>query len=71
MLGFVEDDCGSNISPSVSKDQVCDCLRNVNVCKSVGPHEMYPRVLKELADVVIKPHLAILEKTLVTGRRAI
>lgn len=34
MFGLVEGDWGSNIPPTVSKDQVCDCLRNMNILKA-------------------------------------
>lgn len=44
----------SNIPPAVSKYQVCNCLRNLNTHRSMGPSEVHLRVLKELVDVVAK-----------------
>ena len=42
-------------SPTVSEDQVRDCLRNVNIRKSTGSNELHPRVLRELADEIATP----------------
>jgi len=32
-----------NVPPTVSKDQVCDLLRNLNIHKSMGRDKMHPR----------------------------
>jgi len=54
----------------VEKDQVGEYLSKLSICKSMVPDAMYPRVLRELAHVIVEASLNNLWLIVVTGRSA-
>lgn len=55
-------DWESKIPITVRKDQACNHL-DLNIHNPVGPDEVHPKILRELADVAVRPLFMILENS--------
>ncbi|KAK4824113.1 hypothetical protein QYF61_010736 [Mycteria americana] len=55
-------------APIIQGEMVSDLLHHLDTHKSMGPDEIHPRVLKELADVLTKPLSIIYQQSWLTGK---
>ncbi|KAK4828050.1 hypothetical protein QYF61_023088 [Mycteria americana] len=60
-------DGDQNGAPIMQGEMVSDLLHHLDTHKSMGPDEIHPRVLKELAEVLTKPLSIIYQQSWLTG----
>ncbi|KAK4823892.1 hypothetical protein QYF61_007957 [Mycteria americana] len=60
-------DGDQNGAPIIQGKMVSDLLHHLDTHKSMGPDEIHPRVLKELAEVLTKPFSIIYQQSWLTG----
>ena len=52
----------------ITEEDVMCVIDKLKICKSPGPDKIYPRILKEVKEVICKPLCAIFNLSLRTGR---
>ncbi|KAK4828588.1 hypothetical protein QYF61_000040 [Mycteria americana] len=66
-LELEDRDGDQNGAPIIQGEMVSDLLHHLDTHKSMGPDEIHPRVLKELAEVLTKPLSIIYQQSWLTG----
>ncbi|KAK4829261.1 hypothetical protein QYF61_002653 [Mycteria americana] len=66
-LELEDRDGDQNGAPIIQGEMVSDLLHHLDTHKSMGPEEIHPRVLKELADELTKPLSIIYQQSCLTG----
>ncbi|KAK4832087.1 hypothetical protein QYF61_020702 [Mycteria americana] len=66
-LELEDRDGDQNGAPIIQGEMVSDQLHHLDTHKSMGPDEIHPRVLKELAEVLTKPLCVIYQQSWLTG----
>ncbi|KAK4826962.1 hypothetical protein QYF61_012811 [Mycteria americana] len=66
-LELEDRDGDQNAAPIIQGEMVSDLLHHLDTHKSMGPDEIHPRVLKELAEELTKPLSIIYQQSWLTG----
>ncbi|KAK4830600.1 hypothetical protein QYF61_012026 [Mycteria americana] len=66
-LELEDRDRDQNGAPIIQGEMVSDLLHHLDTHKSMGPDEIHPRVLKELAEELTKPLSIIYQRSWLTG----